>query len=293
MADAAQPPSQGPSPGPVNGPVNENVPRAAKFIDGYLASPFSGIAPWVLMSVLSGPGRFEEAASAALGLALLTLWVGSRRGIPVHLLEVFTAVYFFALAVVGLVASDGTIRWMELWAGELTNIALAVFAVVTLLIRRPFTLAYARDTTPREYWDSPLFVRVNYVISAVWAGAFTVSAIVGFYGDAVLRDSDNFWTGWILQLASLFFAVTFTEFYPDYAQAKMAQNTSSEGSAPTDPPQSLLRLFDWLPTFVLVTGIIGLVSDSVSDALGWTLIAVGAVGSALLRKFFPTAAKTS
>ena len=35
------------------------------FIDGYVKSPLAGIAPWVLLSIVSGPGRLEEAASAA------------------------------------------------------------------------------------------------------------------------------------------------------------------------------------------------------------------------------------
>src|SRR3954452_25076959 len=174
-----------------------------KFIDSYVKSPFAGIAPWVLMGVVSGPGRFEEAASAALGVALLTLWVGSRRGVPVHLLEVFTVVYFGVLAVLGLVASDATIDWLELWAGELSNVALAAFAIVTLLIRKPFTLAYARDTTPREHWGEPQFLRDNYVISTVWAGEFLVSAVAGAYGDAVLRDNGNFCTAWIVPLAAI------------------------------------------------------------------------------------------
>ena len=155
-----------------------------KFIDGYVRSPLAGIAPWILMAVINGPGRFEEAASVALALALLTLWVGSRRGVPVHLLEAFTVVYFAVLAVLGLVASDGVIEWLQLWAGELSNIALAAFAIITLLIRRPFTLAYAKDTTPEEHWDNPIFLRINYVISTAWAGAFLFSALVGAYGDA-------------------------------------------------------------------------------------------------------------
>jgi hypothetical protein len=248
-----------------------------KFIDGYVRSPFAGIAPWVLMGVVSGPGRFEEAASAALGLALLTLWVGSRRGVPVHLLEAFTVVYFGVLAVLGLIASERTIEWLELWAGELSNIALAAFAIVTLLIRRPFTLAYAKDTTPREHWDSPLFLRINYMISAVWAAAFLVSAIVGAYGDAVLRDNDNFWTAWIVPLAAVIFAGAFTEFYPDYASGEST---------------SVARIFDWLPPFVMVTGIVGWVSDAVPDAVAITLIVVGGVGSAAMRRFFPAAEPT-
>ncbi len=243
-----------------------------KFIDGYVRSPLAGIAPWVLMAVINGPGRFEEAASVALALALLTLWVGSRRGVPVHLLEAFTVVYFGVLAVLGLVASDGVIEWLQLWAGELSNIALAAFAIVTLLIRRPFTLAYAKDTTPEEHWDNPIFLRINYVISTAWAAAFLFSALVGAYGDAVLRDNDNFWTAWILPIGAIIFAVSFTEFYPDYA---------------TGEQTSIAGAFDWIPPFVTVTGIVGWVSDALPDGLAIALIAVGVVGSALIRKLLP------
>lgn len=239
-------------------------------IDGYVRSPFSGIAPWILMSVVAGPGRFEEGASAALGLALLTLWVGSRRGVPVHLLEVFGVVYFAVLAALGLLAPDDVIRWLELWSGELSNIALATFSIVTLLIRRPFTLAYAKDTTPREHWDSPLFLKVNYGISAAWAAAFLVSAVSGAYGIAVLGDPDNFWTTWILPIGAMIFAVSFTEFYPKKATG---ETTSWAGAV------------DWLPPFVMVTGIAGWVSDALPDAVAIGLIVVGVVGSAAIRKF--------
>ncbi len=254
-----------------------------RFIDGYVKSPFAGIAPWILMSVVSGPGRFEAAAAAALGLALLTLWVGSRRGGHVHLLEVFGVAYFGVLVVLGLAAPEGTVRWLSLWSGELSNIALAVFAIVTLLIGRPFTLAYAKETTPREFWDSPLFRRINYVISTVWAGAFLFSTVVGAYGIAVLRDNDDFWTGWILQIAGTIFAVSFTEFYPDYASAKFAQSVGE----PTDPPPSLARLLDWLPPFIVVTGIVGWVTDTFPDAVGIAFVAVGTAGSMAMRRFFP------
>jgi hypothetical protein len=245
-----------------------------KFLDGYVKSPLAGIAPWVLMAIVNGPGRFEEAASAAFALALLTLWVGKRRGVPVHALEGFSVGYFAVLAVLGLAAPDRVIDWLELWAGEVSNIALAAFAVLTLAIRRPFTLAYARHTTPREHWDSPVFLRINYVISAVWAGAFLVSAAAGAYGDAVLGDNNNFWTAWIVPIGAFVFAVSFTDFYPDYA---------------TGEKTSRARMFDWLPPFVTVVGIVGWVSDALPDAAGITLLVVGVVGSAIMRRLFPDA----
>ena len=43
------------------------------------------------------------------------------------------------------------------------------------------------------------------------------------------------------------------------------------------------RIFDWMPPFIMVTGIVGWVSD----AVGVALIIVGAVGSAVMRKVFP------
>lgn len=247
-----------------------------KLVDGYVRSPLAGIAPWILMGIINGPGRFEEAASVALALSLLTLWVGARRGVPVHLLEAFTVAYFGVLAVLGLVASERAIEWLQLWAGALSSVALATFAIVTLLIRRPFTLAYAKDTTPQEHWDSPLFLRINYVISAAWAAAFLFSAVVGVYGDAVLRDNDNFWTAWILPIGAMIFAVSFTEFYPDYA---------------TGEKTSIAAAFDWCPPFVTVVGIIGWVTDALPDPAAIALIAVGAVGSAVMRKLVPDEAE--
>lgn len=244
-----------------------------KLIDGYVRSPLAGLAPWILMAVVNGPGRFEEAVSAALGLALLTAWVGKRHGVAVHALEAFGVAFFAGLAVLGLIAPPDAIRWLEMWAGEVSNIALASFAVITLLIRRPFTLAYAKDTAPPEIWDSPLFMRINYAISAVWAGAFLVSAAAGGYEDAILHDNGNFWFGWIIPLAAIIFAGAFTDYYPDRATGES-----------TD---SWARIFDWLPVFVVITGVVGWVSDEIPDALGIALIVVGIVGSAVMRKVFP------
>lgn len=249
-------------------------------VDGYVKSPVAGIAPWVLLAIVSGPGRFEEAAAAALGLTLLTLWVGWRRGVPVHALEVFGAAFFTVLAVLGLAAPDSVITWLETWAGEMSNLALAAFALVSLLIRRPFTVAYAKDTTPEEHWESPLFMRINYAISGAWAAAFTFSAVVGAIGDGVFGGNQEFWTAWILPIGAILFAVEFTEFYPDYATAAFAQSMGE----PTDPPESPLQLLDWLPPFILVTGIAGWVSDALPDAVGIGLIAIGIAGSALLRR---------
>lgn len=258
-------------------PDPETGSRASSLIDGFLRSPFSGIAPWILMAILSGPGRFAQAAAAALSLTLLVMWAGSRRGIKVHSLEVFGALVFTAFVALGIFGSPQVINWLELWAGELTNGALAAFALASLLARRPFTMAYARDTVGAEHWNSPLFIRVNFVLTAVWAGAFLFSAIVGVIGDAILHSGDNFWTGWILQLGAFFVAVAVTEFYPDHARAKFLG----------DPPPSFARLLDWLPSFVVGVGIAGWVTDAMPAAVGIALIVIGVVAGNVMQKRLP------
>jgi hypothetical protein len=268
-------------------PGNYKPGGVGSVIDAFLDSPLSGIAPWVVFSLFSTPGRFEAAVGAALGLTLLMLWVGSRRGISIHSLEVFGVAFFAILAVVGLTVSAGTIRWLELWAGELTNVALALFACATLIARRPFTVAYAKERAPQEYWDSALFLHINYAISAVWAAAFTVSAIVGFIGDLALHDSNNFWTGWVLQIATLFFAVAFTEFYPAYAGAKDA----ADRGEPEEVAPPISALFDWVPTFILAAGIFGWVTNALPDAVGIGMVVFGAGGAVLIRTFSPKPAE--
>lgn len=237
-------------------------------IDAYIESPFAGIAPWVVMSLVSGPGRFEISVCAALFLSLATFAAGRRKGGSIKLMEVFDLLFFIGFAIVGLLASASTITWLETWAGEITNIALTLFVLITLAVRQPFTLQYAKETTDPSLWDNPVFLRINYTLTWVWAGAFAVQTISGGFGDLVLKDSDNFWTGWIIQFAALVFAFVFTEFYPEYA-AQKAQGL--------EPPRKT-PLLDWIPSFVLITGVAGLFFDAVPDLLGYILIIIGAIG---------------
>lgn len=245
-----------------------------------LNSPIAGLAPWIVMSLFTGPGQFEEAAAAAFGVSALVLFANWRLGNSVKLLEWFDVAYFLVMVGIGLFASRGVIEWMELWGGELSNIALVCFALGSILIRRPFTLEYAREQVDRDHWESPIFIRTNYIITWAWVAAFAVQAIVGLIGDAVQHTSNNFWTGWILQIGAIVFAVAFTEFWPDYGPNKEMQKLGLE----TDPPAPLIRLFDWIPVFVLITGAAGLVTDSTSTTVGVILIVIGAVGIGAIKR---------
>jgi len=232
-----------------------------------MANPLVGLAPWIVYSVLEGPSRLELSSALALGVAVLILCLNWIRGLTPKMLEWSDVVYFTVLTVVIAVASNDTRDWLELWGGELANIALLVIVLGSILVRQPFTLQYAKEDTPRELWDEPHFLRANYVISWVWAGAFFIEAASGFYGDLVLEDNNNLWTGWIIQTLPLIIAAQFTIWYPNRLRA-LGEGRISEAPTVGD---FLGQITPWLT----VIGILSLSFDAGPEWLGVVFIVAG------------------
>ncbi|GFE25379.1 hypothetical protein [Streptomyces nigrescens] len=225
--------------------------RLSQFLD----SPVIGMSPWIAMSVIVGPGRFELAVAIALALAVALVIVGRirRPGSSFKILEIADVVFFAVMAVIGIFASPGAYRWLENYAGEVANIALMAIALGSMACRVPFTLQYAREQVPREYWNEPRFLRTNYYITGAWGAAFAVAAIAGAYGDLVLHNSNNLWTGWIIQIGAIIAALQFTEWYPDVVRARSLRERNLPG--PPEPPVSdfLIPLAGYLtPVGILV-----------------------------------------
>jgi magnesium-transporting ATPase (P-type) len=228
--------------------------------------------------VVEGPGRVALACALGGALALVICVAGAEVGIRPKLPDVTAIVFFAALAVVAALASAGTQHWLGLWSAELCNVIIAAIAGLSLAARKPFTLQYAKETTEREYWNSPLFLRINYVITAVWSAAFLLIAIVGYIGDGPLHQPDNIWTAWIVQIALIVLAIKFTGWYPDYATAEGARHAGPHRARPVS------ELFRPLAAYLVPAGILVAV---VSGKLWWTgviLIAVGVVATRHLRR---------
>ncbi len=85
-----------------------------------------------------------------------------------------TCAFFVVMAVVALADPASGLRN---WICALANATLATTALASLAVRRPFTLAFARAEVPQEFWHAPRFIRVNMVLTAIWAAAFTLGAL--------------------------------------------------------------------------------------------------------------------
>ncbi|WP_333762333.1 hypothetical protein [Streptomyces sp. IBSBF 2390] len=203
-------------------------------LKGVLESPIVGMSPWIVFSLVVGPGRFEIAVALALACTVVLLAAGRllNRGSSWKILEVSDLVFFAGLAVVGALAGQGTLRWLETYAGEVSNIALVVIAFGSMAVGMPFTLQYAREQVDPSHWHTPEFLRTNHVITGVWGLTFLVAAVSGAYGDIVLRDPNDLWTGWIIQILAIVAAIRFTDWYRRWS------GPGSCGSAGSRSPRS-------------------------------------------------------
>jgi hypothetical protein len=152
-------------------------------------------------------------------------------------------------------------------------------ALFSIAIHTPFTIQYAREGVEREYWDSPLFLHINYVITWVWTGAFFITAAVGYVGDGPLNEPDNVWTNWIVQIAVLILAFKFTAWYPEVAAA---QDESARGGRPLPRP-SVSSLLLPVAGFLMPVGIVALIFGA-PWWVGVGLIVGGSVLTGRLRK---------
>ena len=129
-------------------------------------------APWLCYAVLSA---FDwRLGLSAAALASLLLLIGQLRAGNVDLLGTATGVFFTVMAAIAIAdPASGLHNWIT----ALANATLAVTALASLAVRRPFTLSIARQQVPREFWDAPRFIRVNMVLTGIWATAFAAAAI--------------------------------------------------------------------------------------------------------------------
>ncbi|NUT97545.1 MAG: hypothetical protein HOY78_36530 [Saccharothrix sp.] len=131
--------------------------------------------PWIAFAVLSTNGEARWGALVGFVVACGLVVLDRRAGRPwdALVLEISSAAFFGALAAVALTVTPAPFGDF----GPAVAVGwLALTAWGTLAIRRPFTLAIARTMVPAEVQGSPVFYRVNAVITTVWAVAFTLNS---------------------------------------------------------------------------------------------------------------------
>lgn len=163
-------------------------------------------APWLAFLIIARGSliRVEIALVIALVLSVVMAVLKLHRGVIM-----WVGLGFFTAATVAVIGFHN--MWTVQHLGVLANGALAVGSWGSLLAGRPFTLQYARAHTDPSKWNDPLFVRVNVLLTAIWASTFTLNTALAW------AQTTRVWPEWACHTASyaaLIGAAAFTSWYP-------------------------------------------------------------------------------
>jgi pimeloyl-ACP methyl ester carboxylesterase len=172
------------------------------------------LLPWLIF--------FAFADGSSTGLLF-----GSFGGLIFLFIFGFSALRkFFSLAWITLIfliiMSAITFVWPKSilvhYSLPIATLILTIFSFVTIILYRPFTLPYAKIQAPKVYWKHPLFLRVNYWITAVWGLVFlfyTIMVVLFNFGIGT-----KLWMMEISPTAALIFAIGFMIIFPDAYKTK-------------------------------------------------------------------------
>jgi len=177
-------------------------------------------APFIAFALLSRvlPVAGAVFAGAAVAVALLGWdWLVRKRSVKI--LEAGTVLLFGGLGLLLLVIGGD---WSIVEVRLVVDAGLMVIVLVSMLVRQPFTVQYARERVPAEVAASPQFMATNYLISGVWALAFVVMVIADLI--MVFMPEVPLSVGVRVTIAALAGAIWFTSWYPKHLKRKYAQS---------------------------------------------------------------------
>jgi len=164
--------------------------------------------PWLIFWVLLSYHKFFLAIVVALAASAVTIVMEKMAGRSVKILQAGT---FAVFVVFGLAAIFVDRAWLGHWIRLLSNVSLTLIVLVSILVRRPFTLQYARESVPKEFWHSPEFLRANYIITWVWFAAFVINTALS--GLNYIIPSINVVVNYIMAICPFIAASMFTSWY--------------------------------------------------------------------------------
>lgn len=165
---------------------------------------FIALVPWILFSFLVAHSTVQVASAAALVAAVAIAIPGLLAGRP-KMLELGAVVSFAAFAAIAFAADAATADFIARYARAIAAALLALIAFGSLLFV-PFTEQYARESVPRQYWNSPQFKAINRQLSTLWACVFAALVPLHMVAGALDTHQANVLLNWVAPIALIVWA---------------------------------------------------------------------------------------
>ncbi|MGB8887171.1 MAG: hypothetical protein WCC87_10640 [Candidatus Korobacteraceae bacterium] len=130
---------------------------------------------WVIYGVLAGMGHWPIGVAFGLLASICLLALEASRHIKVKVMDWILLSYFVLAAIATFVIRSAM---FPAYSSVIIWVLYAGVSWASILLGAPFTLQYARESTPPEHWQSPGFIRANQVITLAWCIAFTVNILL-------------------------------------------------------------------------------------------------------------------
>jgi hypothetical protein len=176
--------------------------------------------PLIAFSLLSRflpHGYIGVAGLAAAVIALIAI-LTSHPVWPPKILNTCSLVLFALTAVLGFTLGTNDDRWLATWGGAGVGLILGTI-ILALLPIMPFTEQFARESTPRAYWSSPTFKKINRVLSASWGVAIVGVGVSRVAAAAInghtTRRLPELLLGLVVPGAIVLYMLKFSKSYPD------------------------------------------------------------------------------
>lgn len=176
-------------------------------------SVFIGYLPWILFGLIAHH-NYQLAAEVALITSILIIFPEFLRH-KVKILSTGSIIFFIGIFII---ASIKELMPLEVWTSVMVTTMLFLIALISILIKKPFTIQYAKESVDEKYWETESFIKTNYIISIVWTtgfGLMAISALIGLYTPD-LKETAFKWAPLVITIILL----TFTQWYPEYVKKK-------------------------------------------------------------------------
>ncbi len=164
--------------------------------------PLMPFSPWIVSGIISAFFPSLELLSV-LVFALLS-FAKLRKG---FLLEWSSLIFFLAKSCNDQIWQNG---WITDHLSILASFFFFAVSIISLWIHQPFTLQYAKLEVEKKFWISPIFVRVNQLLTLGFGIIFLSAALVHLYR----YFHPNSFSGWMVWIPALVIKATFIKWFP-------------------------------------------------------------------------------
>src|SRR5258708_4145400 len=126
--------------------------------------------PWILFFILIG--HSEEKLDVAIIAATIASILCDFNRLKHGFILSWGTFFFFIFMLVAVVIFKS--QWIARYSEFFSNGALAAIAWISILVRKPFTIQYAKEIVSSDKWQHPLFIKINYMLTSAWGILFLI-----------------------------------------------------------------------------------------------------------------------